>query len=143
MIIYYSLSLLTILVLSLLISSWVASCRLFSGSSAWSFSYFLFDLRPRNGARIDSAPGAILPGRKSTLSEKYEIFSPYPLNYELEKVINDVTEISDCHILVKPCYNAQSAWLFFFCKVYLLVVFVGRSCNRKHKYFSCTAIHYR
>ena len=50
---------LTILVFSRLISSSVASCLFFSGSSVWSFSYF-FDFRPRKGAKIANAPGAIV-----------------------------------------------------------------------------------
>lgn len=51
--------LLTILLFNRLISSWVASWRRRSGSSVCSFSYF-FDFRPRNGARMEKAPGAML-----------------------------------------------------------------------------------
>ena len=51
---------LTILLCSLLISSWVASCLFFSGSSVCSFSYFLDFLAPIKGARRpEKGPGAI------------------------------------------------------------------------------------
>lgn len=55
---------LTILQLSRLISSWVASCRFFSGSSVCSFSYFLdFLAAPIKGAkRPENGPGAIFAG---------------------------------------------------------------------------------
>ena len=46
--------------LSRLISSCVASWRFFSGSSVSNFSYFL-DLRPRKGAKMEKAPGAMTP----------------------------------------------------------------------------------
>jgi len=50
----------SILLCSLLISSWVASCLFFSGSSVCSFSYFLDFLAPIKGARRpEKGPGAI------------------------------------------------------------------------------------
>merc|ERR1711953_558883 len=57
-----TLNLLTILLCSLLISSCVASCRFFSGSSVCNFSYFLaFRPTPIKGAnRPEKGPGGMM-----------------------------------------------------------------------------------
>ena len=67
---------LTILTLSLLISSWVASCFFFSGSSVFSFSYVL-DFLHKKGARMENAPGAIR--KHSCILSTYPLIASHPI----------------------------------------------------------------